>query len=50
MIDLLLLIIKSYIIVGASLKDLGKKCFAISKILDNEYIKILDNYEQLSKK
>lgn len=25
--------------VGASLKDLGKKCFAISKIEDREYIK-----------
>ena len=24
--------------VGASLKDLGKKCFAISKIEDTEYI------------
>ena len=26
---------------GASLKDLGKKCFAISKIEDAEYIKKL---------
>ena len=25
--------------IGASLKDLGKKCFAISKIEDVEYIK-----------
>lgn len=24
--------------VGASLKDLGKKCFAISKIEDMEYV------------
>lgn len=24
--------------VGASLKDLGKKCFAISKIIDSDYI------------
>lgn len=27
---------------GASLKDLGKKCFAISKIKDMEYIKKLE--------
>ena len=27
--------------IGASLKDLGKKCFAISKIDDIEYIKKL---------
>ncbi len=30
--------------VGASLKDLGKKCFAISKIEDKEYLKRLSNY------
>ena len=30
--------------VGASLKDLGKKCFAISKIEDDEYIKKISNY------
>lgn len=30
--------------VGASLKDLGKKCFAISKIEDKEYLKIISNY------
>ena len=28
--------------IGASLKDLGKKCFAISKIEDEEYIKRLE--------
>lgn len=27
---------------GASLKDLGKRCFAISKMNDIEYIKRLD--------
>lgn len=27
---------------GASLKDLGKKCFAISKMNDIEYIKRLE--------
>jgi hypothetical protein len=32
------LIIRSYTTYGASLKDLGKKCFAISKIEDREYI------------
>ena len=30
--------------IGASLKDLGKKCFAISKIEDDEYIKKISNY------
>ena len=30
--------------IGASLKDLGKKCFAISKIDDNEYIDQISNY------
>ena len=30
--------------IGASLKDLGKKCFAISRIEDNEYIKKISNY------
>lgn len=30
---------------GASLKDLGKKCFAISKIEDDEYIGIISNYD-----
>ena len=30
--------------VGASLKDLGKKCFAISIIEDDEYIKKISNY------
>lgn len=30
--------------VGASLKDLGKKCFAISKIEDKEYLKRIGNY------
>ena len=30
--------------VGASLKDLGKKCFAISKIEDVEYIEKISNY------
>ena len=30
--------------IGASLKDLGKKCFAISKIDDNEYIEKISNY------
>ena len=29
--------------VGASLKDLGKKCFAISKIEDGEYIEKINN-------
>ena len=29
---------------GASLKDLGKKCFAISKIEDDEYIEKISNY------
>jgi len=29
--------------IGASLKDLGKKCFAISKIEDTEYIEKLQN-------
>ena len=29
---------------GASLKDLGKKCFAISKIEDDEYIDKISNY------
>ena len=29
--------------VGASLKDLGKKCFAISKIEDDEYIEKISN-------
>ena len=31
--------------VGASLKDLGKKCFAISKIEDTEYIQKLYTFE-----
>ena len=30
--------------VGASLKDLGKKCFAISRIEDDEYIDKISNY------
>ena len=30
--------------VGASLKDLGKRCFAISKIKDVEYIEKISNY------
>ena len=30
---------------GASLKDLGKKCFAISKIKDMEYIEKMVVYE-----
>ena len=30
--------------IGASLKDLGKKCFAISKIEDEEYIDKISNY------
>ena len=30
--------------VGASLKDLGKKCFAISRIDDEEYISKISNY------
>ncbi len=30
--------------IGASLKDLGKKCFAISKIEDEEYIEKISNY------
>ncbi len=30
--------------IGASLKDLGKKCFAISKIKDKEYIEKINNY------
>lgn len=30
--------------VGASLKDLGNKCFAISKIEDDEYIEKISNY------
>ena len=30
--------------IGASLKDLGKKCFAISKIEDNEYIEKISDY------
>ena len=30
--------------IGASLKDLGKKCFAISKIDDQEYIDIISEY------
>ena len=29
--------------IGASLKDLGKKCFAISKIDDNDYIEKIIN-------
>ena len=29
---------------GASLKDLGKKCFAISKIEDMEYVEKINNY------
>ena len=30
--------------IGASLKDLGKKCFAISKIEDMEYIEKINQY------
>ena len=30
--------------IGASLKDLGKKCFAISRIEDDEYIEKINNY------
>ena len=30
--------------IGASLKDLGKKCFAISKIEDDEYIEKISKY------
>ena len=33
--------------VGASLKDLGKKCFAISKIQDKEYIEKLSDVNNL---
>ena len=32
--------------VGASLKDLGKKCFAISKIEDVEYIEKIQNFSK----
>ena len=32
--------------VGASLKDLGKKCFAISKIQDIEYIEKIQNFSK----
>ena len=32
---------------GASLKDLGKKCFAISKIEDMEYIQKISCVEQI---
>ena len=32
--------------IGASLKDLGNKCFAISKIEDIEYIEKISNYLQ----
>ncbi len=31
--------------IGASLKDLGKKCFAISKIEDIEYIEKISNFD-----
>ena len=31
--------------IGASLKDLGKKCFAISKIKDEEYIEKISNFK-----
>ena len=31
---------------GASLKDLGKKCFAINKIEDREYIRRMNEYEK----
>lgn len=34
---------KSLYHIGASLKDLGKKCFAISKIEDKAYIKRMEN-------
>ena len=30
--------------IGAYLKDLGKKCFAISKIEDDEYVNKISNY------
>ena len=30
--------------IGASLKDLGKKCFAISRIEDNEYVRKISNF------
>ena len=30
--------------IGASLKDLGKKCFAISKVEDGEYIEKISDY------
>ena len=32
--------------IGASLKDLGKKCFAISKIEDKDYIDKINNNNQ----
>ena len=32
---------------GASLKDLGKKCFAISKIEDMEYIEKISCVEEV---
>ena len=37
--------------IGASLKDLGRKCFAISKIEDMEYVKKMNgmcwNYSKI---
>lgn len=35
---------------GASLKDLGKKCFAINKMEDIEYIERINNYKNCIKK
>lgn len=32
--------------IGASLKDLGKKCFAISKIEDMDYIEKIQNFSK----
>ena len=32
--------------IGASLKDLGNKCFAISKIEDIDYIEKLQNFSK----
>ena len=33
--------------IGASLKDLGKKCFAISKIEDIQYVDIICKMEKI---
>ena len=34
--------------IGASLKDLGKKCFAINKIEDKEYLNLRSNFSTSS--